>query len=331
MNGFGAALSASHSFFGKDKVEAYLANFNTDHTENFFLKFTNTTANPLRGSLDSKVDLFGDRTSNLEDYLRDQADKHGKDWFDDNLKEYYDKDGNRIKKEDAPDFYKKKATIADAEVISESLKASLYEGTFKPADGTEIGVTVGEAEAHIKGHAGLYVVGDDGTSKFSPGVSGEIGASVTALSASWAQQIVGDENLGLSSDVNVTAGEASAKVSGTAQLYGEDGKLQPQLGVSASAEAIAAEVSGNVDVNILGGEVGVNGSVNFGVGAHADLGFKDGVVKVDLGASLGVGVSVGFEADIGGAVNTVVSGAESAWNDVTDAATDAWSEVTSWF
>ena len=120
-------------------------------------------------------------------------------------------------------------------------------------------------------------------------------------------------------------------MSGAAQLYGEDGKLQPQLGVSASAEAIAAEVSGNVDVNILGGEVGVNGSVNFGVGAHADLGFKDGVVKVDLGASLGVGVSVGFEADIGGAVNTVVSGAESAWNDVTDAATDAWSEVTSWF
>lgn len=50
-----------------------------------------------------------------------------------------------------------------------------------------------------------------------------------------------------------------------------------------------------------------------------------------LALHLGVGVSVGFEADIGGAVNTVVSGAESAWNDVTDAATDAWSEVTSWF
>ncbi len=41
--------------------------------------------------------------------------------------------------------------------------------------------------------------------------------------------------------------------------------------------------------NVLGGEVGVSGSVSVGVGAHADVGYKDGVFKFDIGASIGLG------------------------------------------
>lgn len=56
-------------------------------------------------------------------------------------------------------------------------------------------------------------------------------------------------------------------------------------------------------VNILGGEVEGKVGVNFGIGAHADLGYKDGVIKADVGLSVGLGVSAAVEIDIGGMVN----------------------------
>ena len=42
-----------------------------------------------------------------------------------------------------------------------------------------------------------------------------------------------------------------------------------------------------------------------GIGAHADVGIKDGKLKVDIGASLGIGASIGFELDVGGTVKAV--------------------------
>ena len=74
------------------------------------------------------------------------------------------------------------------------------------------------------------------------------------------------------------------------------------LNLNSKAEATAAELEGSLGVNVLGGEVGVSGSVSVGVGAHADVGYKDGVFKFDIGASIGLGVSVGSEVDIGGMV-----------------------------
>ena len=88
---------------------------------------------------------------------------------------------------------------------------------------------------------------------------------------------------------NSKAGDAGAKADIGVQLYGEDGKLKPQFGASAKAEATAAELEGSLGVNVLGGEVGVSGSGSVGVGAHADVGYKDGVFKFDIGASVGLG------------------------------------------
>ena len=51
--------------------------------------------------------------------------------------------------------------------------------------------------------------------------------------------------------------------------------------------------------------LGVSGSVSVGIGAHADVGYKDGMFKFDIGASVGLGVYVGAEVDIGGMVDTV--------------------------
>ena len=129
----------------------------------------------------------------------------------------------------------------------------MYEGTFDVGENGEIGVTVANAEAHASVSAGFYVIGADGEKKFSPGVNAEVGASVTALEVEWEQQWLGDENLGLNTDAKVTVGKAEAKANATAQVFGEDGKLDVQLGASAKAEAIAAEAEGSVGVNVLGG------------------------------------------------------------------------------
>ena len=210
-----------------------------------------------------------------------------------------------------------------------SANVSLYDGTFTNdfLGGGSVNVVVGNAEAHANVSAGLYVMGADGEKKFSPGVNAEVGASVTALDVEWEQQWLGDEIFGLNSDVEVKVGDAGAKADVGVQLYGEDGKPKPQFGASAKAEATAAELEGSVGVNVLGGEVGVSGSVSVGIGAHADVGYKDGVFKFDIGASIGLGVSVGAEVDIGGMVDTVCDTAESAWSGLKKGGKTA----TSWF
>ena len=191
-------------------------------------------------------------------------------------------------------------------------------------DWGKVDVTVGEAEAHTGVSAGLYVIGADGEKKFSPGVNAEVGASVTALEVGWENQLLGDENFGLNADAKVTVGKAEAKADATAQIFGDDGKLDVQLGASAKAEAIAAEAEASAGVNVLGGEVGVKGSVNVGVGAHADVGYRDGIFKVDIGASLGIGASVAFDVDVGGMVDTISDASTAAW----DGIKDGWNKFT---
>lgn len=306
------------SLFGGESVKIYTAKFESKHTEHYFAKLEASEKESLKGSKEFK---------NLNDAIKNKLKSSDK-YFEEKETKYYDSFGNEISKDDAPTFYKKEMTLAELKK-SISANASLYDGTFTNdlLGGGSVNVVMGSAEAHANISAGLYVMGADGEKKFSPGVNAEVGASVTALDVEWEQQWLGDEMLGLNSDVEVKAGDAGAKADIGVQLYGEDGKLKPQFGASAKAEATAAELEGSVGVNVLGGEVGVSGSVSIGVGAHADVGYKDGVFKFDIGASVGLGVSVGAEVDIGGMVDTVCGASESAWNGLKK----GWKTATSWF
>ena len=308
--------------FGSSSLAAYVAKWKTEHSEQYF------------GKLEiSESAKFGSK--NGIDGFNEWAEKklkEGDHYIEEKDEFYLDKDGNEIKKtKDSPTFYDKELTLGEVSKEA-SASVSIYDGSFDVGENGKIGVTVGEAEAHASVSAGFYVIGADGEKKFSPGVNAEIGASVTAFEAEWEQQWLGDENLGLNTEVGVTAGKAEAKADVGAQIFGEDGRLDVQLGASASAEAIAGEAEASVGVNVLGGEVGVTGGVNFGIGAHADVGYRDGVFKCDVGASLGVGVSLDVEIDVGGMVDGVCDAAEAvgdfaedAWNDIKDGWNDFWS------
>jgi len=318
----GVELSEDVSkIFGSSSAAAYLAKWKTEHSESYFgkLEISESEKFGAKNGIDGFNKWAKDKLIENDHYIEE------KDEF------YLDEDGNEIKKtKDTPTFYDKELTLGE---VSEEVSASvsIYDGSFDVGENGKIDVTVGEAEAHASVSAGFYVIGADGEKKFSPGVNAEVGASVTAFEAEWEQQWLGDENLGLNTDVGVTVGKAEAKADVGAQFFSEDGKLDVQLGASASAEAIAAEAEASVGVNILGGEVGVTGGVNFGIGAHADVGYRDGVFKCDVGASLGVGVSLDVEIDIGGMVDGVCDAAEAAgdfvsdkWNDFQDGWNNFW-------
>lgn len=309
--------------FGDASFAAYALKYVSAHSEQYFLKLEASEKNSWNAF--GKLKPLEEHTKKLKNKFNDMAEDKG--WREsEKITEYYDKDGNLIKEKDAPEFYKKEMTILETKK-DWNASVSIYDGEFTNdlGGGGKVDVTVGEAEAHAAVSGGLYMINAKGDKQFMPGVQAEIGASVTAAKAEWEQQWLGDENFGLNTEVGVTAGKAGVGGQLGAQLYDKDGKLNVQLGGKLEAEAIAAEVEGSVGVNVLGGEVGVKGGVNFGVGAHADVGYKDGVFKCDIGASLGVGLSLDVEVDVGGMVETVADTATAAWDGIKDGWNDFWS------
>ena len=176
------------------------------------------------------------------------------------------------------------------------------------------------------------------------GMKAEIGVAISALTAEAAGQL-GDDMLGLHGKVGVEVGKAEAKGSVGMGIWDENGNFDPKLSTKLSAEAIAAEVSGTVGVDLAGVKVDAKGSLNFGIGAHADIGYQNGKFSFDLGASLGVGASIKFDVDISGAVeyvgNAAADIANAAGNFVSDIGKGAdkigkgfqngWKTVTGWF
>ena len=299
--------------FGSDSFKIYAAKYKTEHSEEYFkkLEYSESSSLKVSGGLDDiskRVESWKEKT---EEKLKD------KDLYKEEKEtKYYDKDGNEISEKDAPNFYKRQVTLGEWSAEKKA-SVSLYDGTFDTPLGGTATVTVGEAEAHAGISAGCYIIGKDGEQVFSPGVNAEVGVSVTGFNATYENQLLGNEMLGANVDGSVTALSASAEAELNVNFMGKDENgnvvFDPQVNVGVNAEAVLVEAEGSVGVNVLGGEVGVSGSVKVGVGAHADVGYKDGVFKCEIGASLGIGFDVGFEVDVGGMVDTVADAASSAW------------------
>ena len=169
-----------------------------------------------------------------------------------------------------------------------------------------------KAEANASAYAGLYSYTEDGQKRFTPGFGAEIGVGVTAFTAS-AAGAIGGEYFDVHGNAAVNVGKADAKASVNMGLFDKNGNLNPQLGANLSAEALAAEVTGTAGVKIAGTDLNVTGSLNVGIGAHANFGLNDGKLSVDVGATLGIGASIKFDVDFSGTVNAIADKASSAW------------------
>lgn len=249
-------------------------------------------------------------------------DKLDKKKEDNKLKEHYEwEDGKFVKKEQDDDDSNSQKT--DAQKRKEVLESiTIWSGSVGKEgsllhfgkDGdveTDWGkysysADVMKAEVSASGHVSMA------------GLGGEVGVALTAFTAGASGQL-GSDMLGVHGKANLDVGKAEAKISGDFGLMDEDGKFNPQAGVSASAEAIAAEVSGEVGFDVAGADINVGGSLNFGIGAHADVGLQDGKLSLDIGASVGVGASVKLEVDVSGTVDMIVDHAADIGNAAVDA------------
>ncbi len=203
----------------------------------------------------------------------------------------------------------------------ENENSLFHEGTrFGDEDGSHISSSfdVLKQKVHAEIYGGVYYTDPKtGKKKLRPAAGVEVGYTLSALTAKQEAQL-GNDWLGAYVKTEETVGKVEAKVDGVVGFVEEkDGRKGFAVHAKASAEAIALEATAKAGVKILGTDVGVKGSVNVGVGAHAEIGYRDGVLSADIGASLGLGVSVKLEVDIGGTVDAVVDGAKSLWNRLT--------------
>lgn len=260
----------------------------------------------------AKVEGTAEGKMKFKDQFKDFNDAHKKELYKD--VEY---DGDSVHAVERGNF-----GISAGVGFSEEIHAAKAEGSFDTGWASGEGsVTALEVEAHGSASAGLYsyVVDDIGNKKkvLSPGASVELGTSVTVLSMEGSADLKGGPvHAGVGGDVAI--GKASAEVKGEIGMV--DGHFA--LNVGASAEANLVEANANVHAGIDGlGDVKGEVGVTVGIGAHADIGYHDGVIKFDVGASVGLGVSADVSIDIGPAIETV-GNIGSAVCDVGEAAFD---------
>lgn len=165
-------------------------------------------------------------------------------------------------------------------------------------------------------YGGVYCI-DSETGKIKPrlAVGGSLGATISAFSAD-AEIQLGNSDFGGYLKGDVTVGKIDAKAEGVIGLRDAEGNINPTLHGRLSAEAIAAEASVKGGVKVAGTDIGVKASARVGIGAHAEAGYKDGKLSLDVGASFGVGGSVKLEVDVSGTIKAVSGAVNSAWNTV---------------
>lgn len=294
----GISLSGSVAFSDFDDLFGKYSNKIADINSKINKDSLNKAQEALKKVTDKYEDLEKSLTSNnKEKKLQGTIDKDGVHKIDQD-------DTDAVEKFEKSNSVKKSAVLWKAEkehelfsVMDEKLvdvSEDYYQAQISQ------GVLNGKASAGVElgyGYAGA-----------------EMGACFTALSTELLGQL-GNDNLGVYAKGEVVVGKAEAKLEGIAGIKDENGNFNPQAHLGASAEALLAEATVSVGGKLLGADVSGNVGVNFGVGAHAELGIKDWKISFDVGASLGVGVSAEAEIDLSGLVKNIgdfASGCKSA-------------------
>ena len=289
------------------------------------LEFTKMFMNPKHGLFIDENNYAGFLVGKVTGGVKPEYGKYendgllgDKDHFNVNVKQK-EKKYKKNKGEDE-DWYNQAATILE---VKEEVKAegSVFAAHMGGEKG-HVNVDVLYGEAHMGAGAGLYVYTKDKdgklVKKLSPSAYAEIGASVAAFKLD-AEGRIGSELLGGYGKVDATILSAEAKAKASIS--------KDEVFLGASAEADLVKVTGTAGVTVLGTDVGAKASVKVGVGAHANIGYTDGVFKLDIGAAVGVGFDLGLEVDVGGTVDAVTDFCESTVDDVKEKYNDFKEDV----
>lgn len=256
--------------------------------------------------------------------------KGSKQWIDGKCYEYDEKTGEYKEAEaEKPKSKKEKLKEAGMGALTSATiaKASISkEGSLAKAEGSISG-KYGDASAYAKfgtAQANAAATLTTGCATLSAG------ASVTALELG-ANGKLGNDNFNVHGDVKVKALSAEAKGEIKAGWLNEKGEFSPAIKAGGSVEAVAASVEGTAGATIAGAEVNVKGQVGVGVGAHANVGYENGKIKLDVGAYVGVGGSVSLEIDVSKPVKAIANGAKEVGKAAVNAGKKIWSGIKSLF
>jgi len=211
------------------------------------------------------------------------------------------------KKTDYPDHGTKLGILSVGGTTGKSWNAlgaqGAYDGEHLDAKGN---ASLLQVEGHATGNAGLgvYLPNEKGELELYYGATGEVGASVSVAQANGSVEYEFCDWFALGGEGEVSVGKAEGKLTGSLGIVGGEFAAYAE----ASAEAIAGEVKGAGQVDLAGVKGKVGGSLNFGAGAHAKAGYKDGTLFFDVGVSVGPGASVYGELDISGLVDNIADG-----------------------
>ena len=192
-----------------------------------------------------------------------------------------------------------------------SADGSLYSTGFTNEYGSG-NLTIGAYEANASYNAMLMSKDADGNLIFNPSLDLAAGLSYTLLSASVNQSMEVIPGISTGYGGEVTVGKVDANANVSIGLMNPDGSFDPHAKVSANAQATLFEANAHGNVDVLGVNTTVEGGVTVGIGAHADVGYSDGVISADIGAAMGVGLNLSVSVDVSGVVDTAMNVCECA-------------------
>lgn len=184
------------------------------------------------------------------------------------------------------------------------------------AYGYNAGYQLHEAQAGGYAGAGVFVLRtpegkEVGGVGFSAGAAGEY----TAMKGTAGGRIGSKDN-----NVNAGGQIAGGEIKGNVGVSGGWINGQPEFTAGAGGEVNAFEIGGHAGAQFGGVGVDVHGSVKFGVGGKAYVGYKDGKLGFGCAASLGLGMEFGVEVDIGAAKEKIEEGVKETVKFVKEAA-----------
>ena len=214
---------------------------------------------------------------------------------------------------------------------SKEKSGSLFSiGTSKEGKHTSGSASLSVITGTASASAGLgaYFTVKDGKKVLAYGADAKAGASFSVVKgeASGKAGYAPDALKGvLGKDFNLVGveGAAEGKVGHVEANAGAkarivDGKLEVAAEGDAGAYAVKGSVSGKA--NLLGVKVGGSLEGNVGIGVSGKVGLTGGKLRVEFGASLGLGFKVKFDIDVQGAVDAVKNGVKAAADGVSKVA-----------